>query len=155
MAAKYKYKEKSQKAEEPSVFYGCLSKYESDISSNYMMLLNANKGLDASSFDDLIGITQGSRELFASRLSISIKTIDRYIKDNKKFDPQMSELVLKWIELYKKGRELFGSVKDFNRWLEKSNIIFDGMAPEVFMSTSGGIDFIKAELLRIEHGDIA
>lgn len=143
------------KVKEPVAFYGPMMKYESDITDAYHIVINANKGLPANSFDDLIRISSGNRETFAQRLNISLKTLDRYKKENKKFDPQMSELILKWIKLYSKGMEIFGNIPSFNRWLEKPCIGLFGKCPEELMSTSGGIELIISELQRIEHGDLA
>jgi putative toxin-antitoxin system antitoxin component (TIGR02293 family) len=143
------------KVKEPAAFYGPIQKYESNLTDPYQIVVFANKGLPASSFDDLIRISSGNREVFANRLNISIKTLDRYKKEGKKLDPQMSELILKWIELYSKGMEVFGSIPSFNRWLEKPAFGLFGTCPNDLMSTSGGIELILAELRRIEHGDLA
>jgi putative toxin-antitoxin system antitoxin component (TIGR02293 family) len=88
-------------------------------------------------------------------LNISLKTIDRYKKDGKSLDPLMSELILKWMQLYRKGGEVFGSIISFNRWLEKPAYGLQGMRPEELISTSGGVTLVFEEICRIEHGDIA
>jgi putative toxin-antitoxin system antitoxin component (TIGR02293 family) len=143
------------KVKEPEVYYGTLGKYESSFTDPLRMVAFANKGLPASSFDDLIHISHQSREAFAGKLNISLKTIDRYKKDGKSLDPLMSELILKWMQLYHKGVEIFGNVVSFNRWLEKPAYGFQGMHPEALISTSSGVSLVIDEICRIEHGDLS
>jgi putative toxin-antitoxin system antitoxin component (TIGR02293 family) len=143
------------KVKEPAAFYGSIQKYESNITDPYQIVVYANKGLPASSFDDLIRISSGSRDVFANRLNVSLKTLDRYKKEGKKLDPLMSEIILKWIELYSKGMEIFGSIPSFNRWLEKPAFGIHSARPDELMSTSSGIELILSELRKIEYGDLA
>ena len=143
------------KVKEPKSVYGPLSKYGKNITDPFTIALFAKKGLPASSFDDLVSISAGNREVFADRLNISLKTLDRYKKDGRKFDPSISEIILKWIELYSKGLEVFGSIASFNKWLEKPAFGLQGSRPDELMSTSTGTELIIGELRRIEYGDLA
>jgi putative toxin-antitoxin system antitoxin component (TIGR02293 family) len=143
------------KIKEPHAFYGSMLKNEGNLNDPYNLAVFANKGLPASSFDDLVNISEGNREVFAGRLNISLKTLDRYKKDGKKFDPSKSELILKWIELYNKGMEVFGSIASFNQWLAKPAYGLQGSRPDELMSTSTGTELIIREIRSIENGDIA
>lgn len=148
-------KMKTDKVEDPEVFYGSFGKYESSFTDPIRMVVSANNGLPATSFDDLIRVSHQSRELFANRLNISIKTLERYKKEHKPFDAIMGELILKWLQLYRLGFEVFGSVKAFNRWLGKPAYGLQGHCPDDLINTSGGIDLVTEELHRISHGDLA
>jgi putative toxin-antitoxin system antitoxin component (TIGR02293 family) len=146
---------KSSKFSEPEVYYGILGKYESHFSDPLQLVLYAGKGLPASSFDDLVSVTHQARDVFASRLSVSVKTLERYKKEGKVLEPILSELILKWLKLYSKGIKVFGSVDAFNRWLGKPAYAFNDIAPEKFLLTSGGTDLLLDEVSRIEFGDLA
>jgi putative toxin-antitoxin system antitoxin component (TIGR02293 family) len=140
---------------EPQVFYGPFAHYESDFSNPLRMMSFVNEGVPVSSLDALVSLSQHGRELFAQRLNISTKTIERYQKEGKSFDPVMSELILQWVQMYRKGSEVFGSIASFNRWLGKPALAFEGLVPESFTHTSGGVRLILDALMQIEMGDLS
>lgn len=146
---------KNNKVEDPEVFYGLTGKYESSLSDPMRLVAFANKGLPASSFEDLINISHQSPDVFAHHLNISLKSIDRYTKDNKSLDPIMSELIIKWMNMYRLGFEVFGSVDAFNRWLEKPSIGLNGLLPLNIINISSGVNLVISELQNIANGDLA
>lgn len=148
-------KKQSNTVQEPEVYYSTFSKYESDLSNPLRMLAFANRGIPAATLDGLVSLSMQGREVFAQRLNISLKTIERYHKEGKSFDPVMSELILQWLQMYHKGKEVFGSISSFNRWLVKPAHAFEGMVPESFTHTSGGVRLILDALFQIEHGDFS
>ncbi len=140
---------------EPEIYYGILGKYRQHFSDPMLLVHSANQGLTTSTMDDLIRISRRSRESFAERLSISVKTIERYKKENKSFDPLKGELILKWVQMYLKGIEVFGSARSFNNWLSRPAAGLGGIVPDEITTTTGGINLILDELIRIEFGDLS
>lgn len=123
--------------------------------NNFYLVISANNGVEANLLVDLMGQTHHNKDFFAHILHLSTKTIDRYIKDGKKFNPSESEKILKISQLYEQGIELFGDVNAFNRWLEKPAYGLGEQIPTDLMLTISGIDLIKNELTNIEYGNLA
>lgn len=88
-------------------------------------------------------------------LNLSFKTIQRSEKEGKSLSAQNSEQLLKIIALYQKAEHIFGSIESFNRWLRKPAPGLGGHTPFSLMHTSGGIDLVREEIIRIEFGSLA
>jgi putative toxin-antitoxin system antitoxin component (TIGR02293 family) len=88
-------------------------------------------------------------------LHISERTMQRYKKEKKAFDPIYSEKILEVTMLYKFGIEVFGSSERFNTWLETKNLVLDGAKPKDLLDNTFGISLVKDELTRIEYGLLA
>ena len=57
--------------------------------------------------------------------------------------------------LYIKGLEVFGDTDKFDIWLESKNIALGGKRPKNLLDNTFGVNLIKDELTRIEHGVLA
>jgi putative toxin-antitoxin system antitoxin component (TIGR02293 family) len=57
--------------------------------------------------------------------------------------------------LYEYGIEVFGDRDNFNIWLNSRSIALGGRSPKELLDTKFGIDLVKDELGRIEHGVLA
>lgn len=88
-------------------------------------------------------------------LNLSDRTIQRYKKDKKKFDPVHTEKILEIVMLYYKGIEVFGDPEKFDAWLNLKNVATGGVKPIQLMDSSFGIRLINDELIRIENGILA
>lgn len=130
-------------------------KYEVSEENVFTMVNRAQTGIPASAFHDLIEISGLSNEELAGLLDLSYKTVQRYHKEGKTLNAQNSEQLLKMISLWQKAEEVFGELESFNRWLRKPAAGLGNRLPLPFLQTSGGIDLIREELLRIEHGALA
>lgn len=124
-------------------------------SNPYLLVKIANKGLNASNLNDLYILTKHDKKFFAEVLLISPKTIDRYIKEDKKFNASESEKLIKLKELYEKGIEVFGNVEEFNTWIEKPAFGIGNMVPKELMQMVSGINLVMNELINIEFGSLA
>lgn len=142
-------------ASKPDRVQEVVLKYHANEESAFKMVNRAQSGLPVSAFSDLIEISGLTNEELAGLLGLSYKTIQRYQKDGKKLNVQNSEQLLKMIALYQKAEEVFGDLESFNRWLRKPSVGMGNQQPLSFLQTSGGIDLIREELLRIEHGALA
>jgi len=92
---------------------------------------------------------------WSAYLHLSERTIQRYKKEKKSFDPIYSEKILHIELLYKKGIEVFGLEDNFYTWMDSTNIALGGVKPKDMLDTSFGIGLIHDELNRIEHGILA
>ena len=88
-------------------------------------------------------------------LHLSERTIQRYKKEKRTFDPIQSEKILEITLLYKKGVEVFGNTDRFNSWLEATNVALGNVKPKNLLDNTFGINLLKDELIRIEHGVLA
>ncbi len=139
----------------PGMVQEIAAKYNVSDSSDFAMANRARAGISVSAFFDLAAVSGLTNDELASLLDISFKTIQRYEKDGKKLNALNSEQLLKMIALYQKAEEVFGDLESFNRWLRKPSAGLGSHEPIQFMKTSGGIDLIHDELLRIEFGALA
>jgi putative toxin-antitoxin system antitoxin component (TIGR02293 family) len=123
---------------------------------NILLLINTVK--EGIGYDMFVGIANKSPfeiSEWCNILHLSERTLQRYKKENKSFDPIYSEKILEVTMLYKFGIEVFGSKENFNVWLASKNVQLGGMEPKELLDTSFGINLIKDELSRIEHGVLA
>lgn len=133
-----------------------LNQYQKAIANDYSLMVNANKGLSAQVFLDIVNISGFEKKFLAEMIfNMSVKTMVRYQKDNKKLNPRTSEIALKFINLIKKGEEIFGSITSFNSWLNKPAFGLGNALPISLLNTHTGMDLIEEELLRIEYGALA
>ncbi len=123
--------------------------------SNYMLVIQAHEGIDAKKMQELMLVTQHDKVFFANILHISPKTIERYIKEDKKFNPTESEKMLKLEQVYDWGKKVFGNIESFNRWIEKPAYGLGYKIPKLLMQTHGGLELVEDELIRIAYGALA
>jgi len=88
-------------------------------------------------------------------LHISERTIQRYKKEKKKFDSLHSEKLLMIMMLFQKGIDVFGNATKFSIWIDTKNLALGGIKPKNLLDNSFGINLIKDELVKIEHGILA
>lgn len=92
---------------------------------------------------------------WADYLHLSERTIQRYKKENKSFDPIHAERIVVIELLYKKGIGVFEDENNFYTWMDTVNIALGGVKPKDLLDTSFGISMVYDELGRIEHGILA
>ena len=78
--------------------------------------------------------------------------MQRYRKENKSFDLPQSEEILEIAMLFNRGVEVFGNLSRFNEWLGLENIVLGNIKPKSLLDSTFGINLLKEELIRIEHG---
>lgn len=132
-----------------------ISQYERSLRNPLTLVLKAHEGLNAGTLDNFAVLSGLGRDILSAFLNISPKTLSRYKRARKKLNSENSEQVLKWISMYKKGIEMFGSIRSFNTWLRKPSYGLGNYKPISLMGTSTGVDLLIDELLRIEYGDLA
>jgi uncharacterized protein (DUF2384 family) len=97
--------------------------------------------------------TRFTDDILSDWLNISVKTFREYKKPNSVFKENVKEQVLLLLSLIKHGIEVFGSVNEFDNWLNRDNFYFDNKSPMSFMNTVTGIKFIDDRLTAMEYGD--
>lgn len=109
-------------------------------------------------YDDFMNVCQEipftSKE-WSDVLSISERTLQRYEKENKIFEPVQTEKIIHIKLLYNKGVDIFGAIEKFSTWLELPNIALGGNKPKDLLDSNIGIQLVNDELDRIEHGIFA
>lgn len=119
------------------------------------LVLAALRGVPAVLFFSVADRTGYRREQIAEVFDTSLKTFQRYERESRNLNPQDSEKVLKIQALFDKGAEVFGSLDSFRRWMDKPAFGLGHQVPFSLLHTSGGIDLVMDELVRIEFGDLA
>ena len=133
-----------------------ISKYKSAINNDLSIVKSSNAGVSSKIFSELVEMSGISKRFLAEEVfDISLKTMMRYQKDNKKLNPRNSEIALKLMNLFRKGIEIFGTMISFMSWLNKEAYGLGDKLPINLMNTNTGIDLIEEELIRIEFGALA
>ena len=73
-------------------------------------------------------------------------------KGTEKFDRVTSEKILLLADLIQYGQSVFEDNIAFGKWMKNENRFFEGKKPLDMLSTFYGIQEVKNELGRIEHG---
>ena len=132
-----------------------LKKYEF-VEDDEVNLANVVRdGLSYNYFSTLSDRIQIGVQEWADYLHISERTIQRYKKEGKVFDPIYSEKILLVELLYKKGIDVFEVEDNFYTWMDTKSIALGGVKPKDLLDTSFGITMVYDELGRIEHGIFA
>lgn len=132
-----------------------LFKYEPYFRDNVTLLFQAKKGLRPQAFFDFIDLSALPHALVTVVFHKSMKTFQNHLAKNTPLDVSTGEKLLKLFALYQKGVEVFGSIEYFSEWLTRPAYGLDNLVPQKIFDTTIGIDLIKGELTRIEHGDLA
>jgi len=115
----------------------------------------AKEGIDSEKLNQLIFTYKFDKTFVAYLYKISVKTLDRYLKNHQQLSPLNSELTLKLFALHEKGNQLFLDNAAFLNWLQKPAYGIGNNIPIDLISTSSGVDLIIEELQRIEYGSLA
>jgi uncharacterized protein (DUF2384 family) len=125
-----------------------------DFSAMYFyMRSHSQDGAFVQLLDQLIGI---SDKLLAQWLNVTPKTYRSYRSNpNLILKDAIKEHIALLLSLYKHGIAVFGQKESFEKWLTTTNPLLDGQAPEGFLDTITGIQFIDNRLTAMEYGENA
>lgn len=105
------------------------------------------KGFSKASLDSLKEVTGLDYNSLATALSVSSKTLQR--KDV--FDVVQSEKMYELADLYAIGISYFG--KDgFRRWMDRPLFSVGNIRPLDLTDVSEGVELLKTEIMRLQHG---
>ncbi len=118
------------------------------------LIHEARKGITRSKVMDILELTELTILEMCQYIHVSPRTLQR--KDYKEYLPsEISEKVLLIQNLYARGSKTFGSLESFSDWMNTPNITMEGQKPKDLLDTYSGIEYLKHELGRLEHGLIA
>jgi len=121
----------------------------------FQLIEKTREGIDFEMFDRITGQIPLGLSVWSKILNISERTIQRYRRDKKRFDPIHSERLLMVIMLFNKGKEVFGGLNDFMAWLNSKSVPLGGIKPVSLLDNIFGINMVRDELVKIEHGILA
>lgn len=121
----------------------------------FMLIKSTREGIEYDTFDKLSGRFPLNNSDWSRILSLSERTMQRYKREKKRFDPIHSERLLLIMLLFKKGVDVFENSDNFIKWLNSENISLGGVKPINILDNTFGVNLIKDELTRIEHGVLA
>ncbi|MBS1528623.1 MAG: DUF2384 domain-containing protein [Bacteroidetes bacterium] len=121
------------------------------IGNNAQIFKTAKSGVNTAVFYDFADTIRMHDKSLAAILHLSPRTISNYRQNHQALDPVQGEHLLKLIALYDKGFELFGSIEEFNYWLNKP-FWNDTEKPMDWLVTPGGVDLVMQELDRLGYG---
>lgn len=104
-------------------------------------------GLEKKSFESLKEISGLDNHTLAAALGVSAKTLQR--KDI--FDTIQSEKIYELANLYALGTNYFGK-EGFRRWMERPLFSIGNIKPLALIDVSEGLNILKAEIMRLQHG---
>jgi putative toxin-antitoxin system antitoxin component (TIGR02293 family) len=105
------------------------------------------KGFRKKSFDRLKEVTGLDYQTLALALSVSTKTLQR----KQIFDVVQSEKMYELAELYAMGITYFGE-EGFKRWMDRPLFSLGNIRPLELIDVSQGVDLLKTEIMRVQHG---
>lgn len=127
----------------------------SDDKDIHRLIETVKSGIRYSVFANLVSKSPFNLSEWSSFLHLSERTMQRYKKEKKTFDPLYAEKILEITLLYKLGVSVFGDKSKFHTWLESSSVALGGAKPKELLDNTFGINLLRDELQRIEHGVLA
>lgn len=125
------------------------------LSNPFLLMDIARKGLDFDLFNLVIAQSPFTLKEWALLVQLNERTLQRYKQEKTPLDPIYSERVLGIAQVLKHGESVFGNLENFKIWLNAENIALGGAKPKSLLDSTFGIEIIKDELTRIEHGIFA
>jgi len=113
------------------------------------------KGIAFNTFSKIAEASPFDLDEWSGFLHLSERTIQRYKKEKKAFDPIHSEKILEITMLFNKGHAVFGDKTKFNTWMSSNNVALGNIKPKELLDSTFGINLLRDELTRIEHGILA
>lgn len=122
-----------------------------------MLLMNdvSEAGIPYSLFAEIQQAGPLLLEEWANILGVSSKTLTRYSKDNKVFQPWHSAVILQITEVLTMGLEVFGDRLKLSDWLSGDVFALGGRSPLSLLTNAYGRELVLRELYAIEHGIFA
>jgi len=115
----------------------------------------ARKSLGYNKFTKIADLIPLDMQEWSDNLHISERTMQRYKKEKKSFAPIYTERILEITQLYHLGSEVLGNKELFNQWMNSNNLAIGGEKPKDLLNSISGINLLKDELGRIQHGIFA
>ena len=121
----------------------------------HYLITTTRKGIDFSFFQNIVGTNLFTFNEWSNYLHVSERTLQRYRKEKRTFDPIQSERIFEISIFIKRGIEVFGNIEKLHSWLITDNLALGKIKPKELLDNTFGIVLLKDELTRIEHGLLA
>lgn len=122
-----------------------------NLKNDISIVYGARKGVKPSVFYSFSSSVNIPEKNLAALLHMHPRTISNYREKRKTLNPVEGEHLLKLIYLFTTGEEIFGSIDQFNQWLNTPGWQ-DQQKPMDWLDTPGGVDLVLEELLRLSYG---
>ena len=126
-----------------------------DESQSHAMIAMVRDGITYDDFLMFFAAEPFNDQEWANYLGISVRTLDRYRTGQKSFPAKQSERILEIKRLLSFGDMVFEDRDNFMDWMGMRNIPMGGVLPKDLLDTTIGINMVRDELGRIEHGILA
>lgn len=113
------------------------------------------KGLRYEQFEAVTKDIPLDGEEWKKVLHLSRRTMKRYKEENRVFETKYAERIFEIRMLYDLGMEVFENKEKFNTWLTRENVVLGNVVPKTLLDTTIGIDILRDQLGRIDHGILA
>lgn len=113
------------------------------------------EGVSFYGFTELASFIPFDMQEWSKYLHLSERTLLRYKKEKKNFDPIYAERILQISMLYQRGLAVFVEEEHFHKWLDTRNIALGSVRPKDLFDSYFGLNLVNDELTRIEHGVFA
>ena len=123
------------------------------INDSEILSLLYTKEVDWQHVNAIKTLTHFNDAIISDWLNVSVKTFREYKKPPTTFKENVKEQVLLLLALIKHGIQVFGTVNEFDQWLNRSNFYFDNKSPNAYLNTITGIKFVDDRLTALEYGD--
>ncbi len=108
----------------------------------------SKKGVSATQLKNLLQEIGLNLKELSDILPVSYSSLSK----KKVFSPEVSERIYALTILYRLGIDVFSDKDIFTGWLRKPNQAIGGSIPFDLLGSNLGMDIVRDELLRIEHG---
>ncbi|MFB0945671.1 MAG: putative toxin-antitoxin system antitoxin component (TIGR02293 family) [Spirosomataceae bacterium] len=132
-----------------------VSQINAKLLDNVELVKLTRRGIQYNLFEDIMKASSYTIKEWSKFLHLTERTIQRYKKEQKRFEPIQSERILEIAKLQQQGQEVFGSAQYFNDWMNSNIVALGNIKPVELLDSGFGIDMLIEELGRIEHGVLA
>lgn len=122
-----------------------------EIRSQNDLIELSRKGLQAKYLSTVMTYTGMNNKELANALPISERQLVRYASD-KVMNQEITERLLRIIELYSFGYDYFLVQSEFQRWMRTENMALGGVSPISLIDTGYGLDMVRIIIGRAMHG---
>lgn len=127
--------------------------YESLGNKSALKLIDlVTEGIDYSSFSTIVNMYPFTLAEWCQFLNMPERTLQRYKRDQRKFDVLISEKILLLTMFFKYGASVFSDKQHFQGWLSSPNLALGNRTPKSLLSTDIGVGLVKDVIGRLEHG---
>ncbi|HET6527938.1 MAG TPA: antitoxin Xre/MbcA/ParS toxin-binding domain-containing protein [Balneolaceae bacterium] len=119
--------------------------------SRFDLVALSRKGIQKQALLNLGSALDLTLKELSALLPVTERTLQRR-NAHSLLSPAVSEQIILITELAARGKEVFGSLEAFKRWLKEENIALAGQPPLSLLDTSIGVQLVTDQLGRIEQG---